>query len=71
MTKVHDQRDRIPLQEVENEVKACRFKKCSQVFFTWLCLRYLDNLFSLHDEKADLDPVLLPKKKMRAVPTFA
>jgi hypothetical protein len=31
----------------------------------------LDNLFSLGDEKADLDPVLLPKKNKRVVPTLA
>ncbi len=42
---VHGQRDRIPLEEVENEVKTCRFKKCSQVIFTWLCVCYLDTLF--------------------------
>jgi len=31
----------------------------------------LDNLFSLGDEKADLEPVLLPKKNKRVVPTLA
>jgi hypothetical protein len=53
---VHNQRDRIPFQEVENEVKACWFKKCSQVIFTWLCVCYLDTLFSLHGKKAVSDP---------------
>jgi hypothetical protein len=31
----------------------------------------LSNLFSLRDEKADLDPVLLHKKNMLVVPTLA